>query len=51
MINKRFNDLSCNKEKFDKAKQSYCQALKASGFDGKLNMKRESHSREQENAK
>ena len=29
MINKRLNDLSCNKEEFDKAKQSYSQALEA----------------------
>ena len=36
LINKRLNDLSCNKEEFDKAKQSYSQALKASGYDGKL---------------
>ena len=36
MINKRLNQLSCNKEDFDKAKQSYSQALKASGYDGKL---------------
>ena len=36
MINKRLNELSCNKEEFDKAKQSYSQALKASGYDGKL---------------
>ena len=33
MINKRLNDLSCNKEEFDKAKQSYTQALKESGYD------------------
>ena len=36
MINKRLNELSCNKKKFDKANQSYSQALKASGDDGKL---------------
>ena len=49
MINERLNELSCSKEEFDKAKQSYSQALKASGYDGKL--KYESHPREQENAK
>ena len=36
MINKRLNQLSCNQEEFEKAKQSYSQALKASGYDGKL---------------
>ena len=49
MINKHLNELSCNKEVFDKAKQSYIQALKASGYDGML--KYESQPREQENAK
>ena len=36
MINKRLNELSCNKEEFDKTKQSYSQALKASSYDSKL---------------
>ena len=36
MINERLNKLSCSKEEFDKAKQSYSQALTASGYDGKL---------------
>ena len=39
MINKRLNDLSCNKEEFDKAKHSYSQALKASGYGSKLTHK------------
>ena len=36
MINKRLNDLSCNKEEFDKAKPMYKKALISSGHDNKL---------------
>ena len=36
MINKRLNDLSCNKEEFDKATPMYKKALISSGHDIKL---------------
>ena len=36
MINKRLNDLSCNKEEFDKATPMYKKALISSGHDNKL---------------
>ena len=36
MINKRLNDLSCNKDKFYKATPMYKNALKNSGHDNKL---------------
>ena len=36
MINKRLNDFSCNKDKFDKATPMYKNALKKNGHDNKL---------------
>ena len=36
MINKRLNDLSCNKDEFDKATPMYKNALKNNEHDNKL---------------
>ena len=35
-LNRRLNDISCNKEAFDKAKTCYEEALQASGYTDKL---------------
>ena len=40
MINKRLNEISCNKEEFEKVKNEYDDALKKSGFDEKLEYKK-----------
>ena len=40
MINKRLNEISCNKEEFEKVKNEYEDALKKSGFDEKLEYKK-----------
>ena len=39
MVNKRLNELSCDKEEFEKVKTSYENALKNSGFKEKLEFK------------
>ena len=39
MVNKRLNEIACDKVEFDKVKQDYQFALKKSGFEEKLEYK------------
>ena len=39
MVNKRLNEIACDKIEFDKVKHNYQYALKKSGFEDKLEYK------------
>ena len=39
MVNKRLNDIACDKVEFEKVKKEYEDALKKSGFNEKLEYK------------
>ena len=49
MVNKRIQDLSCNREEFEKAKPTYETALKESGYDGDMTYDKEENTERSNN--